>query len=224
MGTHDGHRMRVREKISATGTASLPDHEVLEYILFAFVPRRNTNEIAHALTEKFGDFADVLNADEEALRSVPGMTENAALFLSVLPELFRRYAVCSSRKRPVVSGRKAVREYIAKEMFGMPVEVAGLAALNVHDGLIRFERLAYGTGDGVALSARDAVEFALRTKAVSVVIAHNHPGGDPRPSQQDYDLTCEISRVLGSIGVRLADHIIYTDTDSFSFKDNGLLE
>lgn len=224
MGTHDGHRMRVREKISVTGTASLPDHEVLEYILFAFVPRRNTNEIAHALTEKFGDFADVLNADEEALRSVPGMTENAALFLSVLPELFRRYAVCSSRKRPVVSGRKAVREYIAKEMFGMPVEVAGLAALNVHDGLIRFERPAYGTGDGVALSARDAVEFALRTKAVSVVIAHNHPGGDPRPSQQDYDLTCEISRVLGSIGVRLADHIIYTDTDSFSFKDNGLLE
>lgn len=224
MGTHDGHRMRVREKISATGTASLPDHEVLEYILFAFVPRRNTNEIAHALTEKFGDFADVLNADEEALRSVPGMTENAALFLSVLPELFRRYAVSSSRKRPVVSGRKAVREYIAKEMFGMSVEVAGLAALNVHDGLIRFERPAYGTGDGVALSARDAVEFALRTKAVSVVIAHNHPGGDPRPSQQDYDLTCEISRVLGSIGVRLADHIIYTDTDSFSFKDNGLLE
>ena len=74
MGTHDGHRMRVREKISATGTASLPDHEVLEYILFAFVPRRNTNEIAHALTEKFGDFAGVLNADEEALRSVPGMT------------------------------------------------------------------------------------------------------------------------------------------------------
>ena len=63
----------------------------------------------------------------------------------------------------------------------------------------------------------------MTSKAVSVIMAHNHPGGDPRPSQSDYDLTCEIAAVLSGIGVPLADHIIFTDTASYSFEENGLL-
>lgn len=76
----------MRDRVRVSGTESMQDHELLEYILFAFVPRRNTNEMAHALMERFGSFADVLNADAEELDKVQGMTGNAALFLSVLPE------------------------------------------------------------------------------------------------------------------------------------------
>ena len=223
MGTHDGHRMRMREKIESAGTLSLHDHEMLEYILFSFVPRRNTNEIAHALMNKFGSFADVLNADAAELKEVPGMTANAALFLSVLPEIFRRYAVSVAKKRPVLSGKRAVRDYLAGEMFGMPVEAVCAVALDAQDGLIKFEKLATGTGSSVGVSPRDVVRFALQNEAVSVVLAHNHPSGNARPSQNDYDMTCEIASVLAGISVRLADHIIYTDTDSYSFEENGLL-
>ena len=223
MGAHDGHRGRMRDKIEKTGLGPLPDHEVLEYMLFPFVPRRNTNETGHDLMNKFGSFADVFNADLADIESVPGMTHNAALFFSVMPEIIRRYIVSVAKKRPRLSGRRAVRDYIGKEMFGMPVEAACAAALDAQDGLIRFERLAVGTGDGVDLSVRAVVEFALRTNAVSVVLAHNHPSGNTRPSQSDYDMTLEISDVLGSIGVRLADHIVYTGTESFSFEENGLL-
>lgn len=151
----------MRERIASDGIRSLHDHEVLEYLLFPFVPRRNTNEIAHRLMEKFGTFSEVFNADA--------------------------------------------------------------AALDAQDGLIRFDILAKGTGDGVGVTPRDAVVFALQSKAVSVVLAHNHPSGNPRPSQQDYDLTCAIAEALGGVSVTLADHIIYTDTESYSFEENGLL-
>lgn len=224
MGAHDGHRTRMREKIEKTGLDPLADHEVLEFMLFPFVPRRNTNETGHALMDKFGSFADVFNADLADLEKVPGMTHNAALFFSVMPEIIRRYIVSVAKKRPRLSGRRAVRDYIGKEMFGMPVEAACAAALDAQDGLIKFERLAVGTGDGVDLTVRAVVEFVLRTNAVSVVIAHNHPSGNARPSQGDYDITLEISDVLGSLGVRLADHIVYAGTESFSFEENGLIE
>ena len=85
MGTHDGHRQRMRERIASDGIRSLHDHEVLEYLLFPFVPRRNSNEIAHRLMEKFGTFSEVFNADAADLAAVAGMTGNAALFFSGLP-------------------------------------------------------------------------------------------------------------------------------------------
>ena len=223
MGVHDGHRERMRERIDVAGIDSLQDHEVLEYLLFSFVPRRNTNDIAHALIEKFGSFSDVLNADAAALSEVPGMTENAARFLASLPAVLRRYAVSVTKRRPKLAGRRAAREYLAKEMFGLPVEVLGILALDARDGILRFHKLAVGTGDSVTVSVRQVAEFAMTSKAVSVIMAHNHPGGDPRPSQSDYDLTCEIAAVLSGIGVPLADHIIFTDTASYSFEENGLL-
>lgn len=224
MGAHDGHRNRVREKVARIGIEAFEDHEVLEYILFHFVPMRNTNEIAHALIDKFGSFADVLNADAERLCEVPGMTYNADLFLSVLPDILRRYAVSAEKKRVNMSGRRKVRDYLAKEMFGTSVEVVGAVALDAQDGMIRFEKLSAGTGDGVNVSVRKVVDFAMRTNAVSLVLAHNHPGGNAGPSQQDVELTREIAFVLASIGVTLLDHIIYTDTESFSFDENGLLD
>ena len=213
----------MREKIASDGIRSLHDHEVLEYLLFPFVPRRNTNEIAHRLMEKFGTFSEVFNADAADLAAVPGMTENAALFFSVLPEVLRRYAVSVAKKRPQLSGRRAVRDFLAGVMFGMPVEAVCAAALDAQDGLIKFEKLARGTGDSVEISARAVAEFALRTNAVAVVIAHNHPSGNARPSQEDYDVTCRIAAVLSGMGVKLYDHIIYTDNESFSFEENGLL-
>ena len=141
MGKHDGHRERVREKIAAAGLDTFQDHEVLEYILFHCIPRKNTNEIGHELIDRFGSFADVLNSDKERLKEVPGMTEIAALFLSVLPDIMRRYLLSAERKRTNLSGRRKVRDYIAKEMYGAPVEIAGAAALDAQDGLIRFRKL-----------------------------------------------------------------------------------
>lgn len=224
MGIHDGHRDRMRDKIASDGIKSLKDHEILEYILFHFVPRRNTNEIAHALIDKFGSFSDVLNADVEQLSSVPGMTRNAALFLNGLPDIFRRYASDVEKKRIKLGGRGTAQAYMRKMMFGCPVEQLCIVALDAQDRLVRFECLFTGDGESVPVSMRKIVEFVMRTKAVSVLIAHNHPSGNCEPSQRDFELTREIYRTLGSINVRLQDHIIFSEDDAFSFEDNGLMD
>ena len=207
----------MRERIASDGIRSLHDHEVLEYLLFPFVPRRNTNEIAHRLMEKFGTFSEVFNADAADLAAVPGMTENAALFFSVLPEVLRRYAVSVAKKRPQLSGRRAVRDFLAGVMFGMPVEAVCAAALDAQDGLIRFDILAKGTGDGVGVTPRDAVVFALQSKAVSVVLAHNHPSGKAEPSQRDDESLESIGKVCRMHGVFLRDSVIVSGEDLYSY-------
>lgn len=223
MGAHDGHRDRMRDKIAESGIEGFQDHEVLEYILFHFVPMRNTNEIAHELIDRFGGFSDVLNADAEHLKEVPGMTRNAALFLSTLPDIFRRYAADTEKRRIKLGGRGSTREYMKKMMYGCPVEEVCAAALDAQDNLIKFEKLASGSGDNVAVPVRKIVEFAMRTKAVSLILAHNHPSGSSRPSQSDIDVTRDVCYVLGGIGVNLTDHLVFSDSGCYSFEDNGIM-
>lgn len=223
MGAHDGHRNRMRERIETGGMEPLQDHEVLEYILFHFVPLRNTNDIAHDLIDTFGSFAEVLNADADRLEEVPGMTRNAALFLSCLPDIFRRYAASAEKRRTRLSGKRTVRDYLAGQMFGCPVEQACVLALDAQDGVIRFERLVLGTGDSVNVSVRRIVDFAMRTHAAGLVLAHNHPSGNGQPSQHDFELTRSIDYILGNIGVRLLDHLIFTDGGVYSFEESGSL-
>lgn len=223
MGTHDGHRNRMREKIEKNGIAAFGDHEVLEYILFHFVPMRNTNEIAHALIDTFGSFSAVLNADAERLAEVPGMTRNAAIFLSVLPDVFRRYAADTEKRGNRLGGRGAVRDYMMKQMFGLPAERLCAVALDARERLVRFECIEDGEGDTVAVSARKIVDFALRTKASYLVIAHNHPSGNIRPSQDDVDITRRLEFVLDSINVVLLDHYVFTDDKCFSFEEHELM-
>ena len=223
MGAHDGHRNRMRERIEKGGLGSLGDHEILEYVLFHFVPMRYTNEIAHTLTDTFGGFSGVLNADAERLAEVPGMTRNAALFLSAMPDIFRRYVADTEKRGKRVSGRGEVKRHIMSQMFGLPAERLCVAAFDARERLIRFECLEEGEGDAVAVSARKIVDFALRTKASGLVLAHNHPSGSPRPSQDDVDITRRLAFVLASIEVPLLDHYIFTDEDCFSFEEHGLM-
>ena len=131
---HDGHRERVRDKIRKGGLPSFQQHEVLEYLLFPFIPRKDTNEIAHALIDKFSSFAGVLNASERDLKSVSGMTDNAALFLSKLPEIMKLYVndVNSDLDREDLSGRGKARNFLCGQLFGLNQEHVCVAALDAH--------------------------------------------------------------------------------------------
>ena len=220
---HDGHRDRMRERILTNGISSLQNHEILEYLLFAFIPRKNTNDIAHALINKFGSLSAVLNADESALLEVDGMTKNSALFLSTLPEVFRVYLKDVDAKKLNLSGRGVVRRFLCAELYGLPVEQVVAVALDGTDQLIAVEKLASGDGAGVQVGVRDIVSFAIKHKAVAITIAHNHPSGKTSPSQADVDLTADAYATLENIGVKLQDHYIFSGANYYSFEESGRL-
>ncbi|MBO4554278.1 MAG: DNA repair protein RadC [Clostridia bacterium] len=220
---HDGHRDRMRERILTSGISSLQSHEILEYLLYAFIPRKNTNDIAHALIEKFGSLSGVLNADAKALLEVDGMTKNAAIFLATLPEISRAYLKEINTNKMSLSGRGVVREFLGSKLYGLPYEQVVAVALDSKDGFIALEKIAKGDGSSVKIEVREIVDFALKHNAVNIVLAHNHPSGQTSPSQADVDLTAEVAYTLGTIGVNLEDHLIFCGSKFYSFADSGRL-
>lgn len=221
---HEGHRERMRSRIESGGIGSLQDHEVLEYLLFSFVPRRDTNALAHKLINEFGSLAGVMNADASHLSEVDGMTKNAALFLSSLPEVFRKY-IAHSEEKISLGSRGAVREYLGKLFIGLEEERVYAVALDVHDNLIACDMLAKGSRAQVDIKAVRVADFAKKRKAVNVLIAHNHPGGSVQPSKEDVGLTGEICALLNLMDFNLQDHIIFNNVgEYFSFEENKMLQ
>ena len=220
---HDGHRDRLREKILKNGISSLQDHEILEYLLFAFIPRKNTNDIAHSLMNKFGSFAGVLNADINALLEVDGMTKNAAIFLSNLPEVSRTYFNDTNKTKLNLSGRGIIRNFLGTKLYGLPYEQVVAVALDSKDQFIACESIASGDGTGVQVGVRDLVNFAIKHNAAAIAFAHNHPSGQTNPSQADVDLTAEVYATLKAIGVTLEDHFIFSGEKCYSFVESGKL-
>ena len=223
MAIHDGHRDRIREKILKNGIEGLQPHEVLEYLLYGFIPRKDTNAIAHELINTFGSFDGVLNTDIDRLEAVKGMTRNAAIFLNSLPKILKLYSDGASIGRQNLSGRGIARTFMKTQVYGQEVEVLVVAALDARDNLIRLERMRKGTGNSVPLPMRDVVDFAIRTNASSLLMAHNHPSGDIGPSKNDMELTVELSRMLANMNVKLQDHFIFSDNKYFSFEENGYI-
>lgn len=220
---HDGHRDRLREKILKNGISSLQNHEILEYLLFAFIPRKNTNDIAHALINKFGSLSGVFNASPNALLEVDGMTKNAALYISSLPEVFRAYLKDVNSTKLNLSGRGLIRDYLGAELYGLPYEQVVALALDAKDQFIACEKIARGDGTGVTVGVKDIVGFAIKHNAAGIAFAHNHPSGHTNPSQADVDLTAEVYDTLKAIGVTLEDHFIFSGSDCYSFVDSGRL-
>ncbi len=221
---HDGHRQRMRERISKQGIESLEQHEVLEYLLYSYVPRKDTNAIAHALIDKFGSISDVMSADPKRLQEVPGVTANAALFLSALPGVFRTYLEDRNEKKTSLKGRVAARIFLGNKLFGMKEEELYVAALNVHEDLIASQKLGEGDGGSVPGAVRNIVDFALRNKANGILIAHNHPSGNVKPSQADVELTYTIMFTLANVDVKLLDHFIFCGSEYYSFDESGKLD
>ena len=218
---HDGHRDRMRERIQISGISSLQNHEILEYLLYAFIPRKNTNDIAHALIDKFGSFSGVLNADEKSLLEVDGMTKNAAVFIANLPEVFRAYLKDVNAKKMSLSGRGVIRDFIGAKLYGLPYEQVVAVALDSKDGFIALEKIAKGDGASVKVEVREIVDFALKHNAVNIVIAHNHPSGCPTPSKRDDALTQGLHDAGKIMGIPLLDHVILGMDSYYSYADEG---
>lgn len=222
MGLHDGHRARKKEQFRQHGLDSFADHEVLELALYYAIPRRDTNEIAHRLLQKFGSLQNVLSAPAEELAKVEGVGDGAALYLTMLEAIRKRAARPAGRERVLNTVDKCGRYFLAL-LEQERQEVLYQACLDAKGKLLSCKRLSQGGADSAAFSLRQVVENALLSNASVVVLAHNHPSGVALPSQEDCATTRLIRDALRTMNIQLVDHIIVADGDYVSMAASGLL-
>lgn len=221
---HHGHRARMRERATQEGLGGFADHEVLELLLFAVIPRANTNPVAHRLLKRFGSLSAVLDADPRDLAGVDGIGTKGGQFLALLPQVARRYLHDRVvREEPVLTSPEAVSEYLVPLMASRAEEVVYLLCLDAQFRVRFPAMLSEGTVAEAHVHRRQAVEAALRHRAVSVILAHNHPAGGCLPSASDHHLTARIHAALAAVDIPLLDHVIVAGKDTFSFQKQGLM-
>lgn len=222
MGVHDGHRQRKKEQFLRRGLEGFADHEVLELLLYYAIPRRDTNELAHRLIDRFGTLRGVFDAAPEELRQVDGMGESAALFLQLLPAVGRR-ALLNEKKEVILNSVETVGAFFARLLDAERREVLYQVCLDAKGKLLSYHRLASGTVSMAPVSVREVVENALRCDASRVVLGHNHPSGVALPSEEDRQITLQIQQALATMSITLVDHIIVADGDFVSMAASGML-
>jgi DNA repair protein RadC len=221
---HHGHRERLRARFLEDGLDSFQDHQVLELLLFHVISRGDTNPIAHRLMQRFGSLSAVLEADPKDIASVEGVGTRAATFLSLIPQVTRRYFHDRvSRDNPRLASSEAVTDYVSPLMAGRPEEVFYVLCLDSHCRVLYPALIGQGTVKDAHVEPRHVVEEALRHRASSVVLAHNHPGGAAKPSNADHRLTALLVQVLGAMGIPVVDHVIVAGDQAYSFAREGVL-
>ena len=214
---HENHRARVRETFKRAGADGMPDHNLLELLLFYSIPRKDTNEIAHRLIAAFGSLSRVFDASYEELMEIDGIGESSALLISMIPSICRRYIESSNSPKVNLSEPEEAMNYIIRKYYGSnKVESFYMLCLDAVGNLINCCKLGEGTPGSVIIDKRKVLETALRNKADKVIFAHNHPNGIAAPSKDDINMTSELSSVLFSVGIRLADHIIVAGNEAVS--------
>lgn len=221
---HQGHRERLRSRFLEDGLDGFENHQVLELLLFHVVPRGDTNPVAHRLMQRFGTLSAVLEADPKDLASVEGIGARAAAFLSLIPQVTRRYFHDRvKRDNPRLNSSEAVAEYVSPLMAGRPEEVFYVLCLDSHCRVLYPALIGQGTVKEAHVEPRHVVEEALRHRAAGVVLAHNHPGGAAKPSNADHRLTALLVQTLGAITIPVLDHVIVAGEQTYSFAREGAL-
>lgn len=218
---HQGHRARQRKKLLENGPRAFADHELLEMLLYYAIPRRDTNELAHRLLERFGSLQGVFSAPVEELSTVEGVGENAAVLLSLVPQIWQRSLQGAPER--ILNSVDKCGEYFAELLSGSRREMLWQVCLDGKGKVLSSRCLAEGDVSMAAVSVRQVVEYALRAGAVAVVLAHNHPSGVALPSQEDCATTRLIRDALRTMNIQLVDHIIVADRDYVSMAASGLL-
>lgn len=218
-----GHRDRLRGKLIKRGATALDDYELLETLLFAFIPRRDVKPIAKALLKRFGSLSAVLAADAEALIKVNGVGETVAAYIKATQEIGYRASREEIAARPVISSWAALLAYVRQQLQHETREQFRVLFLDKKNQLIADEMLGHGTVDHAPVYPREIARRALELSASALILVHNHPSGDPTPSRADIDITREIIDALAPLEIIVHDHLIAAKNGVTSFKSEGLI-
>jgi DNA repair protein RadC len=219
----EGHRERLRQRLLTGGAEALADYEVLEYLLYAAIPRGDTKPIAKALLAQFGSLAGVLNADPKAMQRVKGVGEASAAALKSVAIAARRMTRGEIVKKPVLSSWQALIDYLTTDMAHLTVERVRILYLDTKNRLIEDHHLNDGSIDEAAIHPREVIRRAMDVGASAMILVHNHPSGSPEPSRADIQITQRIAEAGRHMGVTVHDHVIIGREGHTSLRAKGLI-
>ena len=219
---YSGRRKRLRQQMMIAGPESLPDHELLEVILFAARARWDVKPIAKALLSRFGSFAAVM-AGEPAALTEAGLNMAGIIAIKAAREAALRLMRAKLESRPVVNSWDKLIDFCAAHVAHRPVEEFHILFLNRKNVLIKHERQQRGTIDHTPVYPREVVKRALEVGASALILVHNHPSGDPTPSSADITLTQDIKKAAAPLGLALHDHLIIGRDQYISLRELKLI-
>ena len=220
---YHGHRERLRERFSSAGPDALSDYELLEMALFPALPRRDTKPLAKALLKRFGSFAEVVHAPEALLREVDGIGDASVHQIKLIAAAAGRIARGELRQRTLLSSWTDVIGYCRTTMAFAEKEQFRLLFLDKRNQLIADEVQQTGTVDHTPVYPREVIKRALELSATALILVHNHPSGDPTPSQADIQMTRAIVDIAAPLGIAVHDHIIVGRRGHASLKGMKLI-
>ncbi len=217
-----GHRARVKEKFLKS-PGSLQDYELLELALFWALPRKDTKPIAKQMLSDLKNLAGIIYADPDKLLSVEGATQGMLVNFMVIREFLDRVLKQNIINTHVLSSWNALVEYLQTSMGSIKTEQFRIIFLNSKNIIVADELQSVGTVDQTSIYPREVVKRALFHEATAIILVHNHPSGDPKPSRADIELTKEVVQACATFNIKVHDHVIISKKKFFSFKSECLL-
>src|SRR5215469_12307569 len=215
-------RQRLRECLIKSGAEHLPDYELLQVILFTSNPHRDVESLVGELLDRFGSLAEVMSADAEALAAA-GLSSPAIAGVKFVREVALRFIRAELHERPVVGSWDKLIEYCNAQIAYSNVEEFHILFLDRKNALIKDERQQRGTIDHTPVYTREVIKRALELGASSLILVHNHPSGDPRPSAGDISVTNDIIKIAAPLGITVYDHLIIGRGRHASLRELGLI-
>ena len=220
---YHGHRDRLRARFLENGPEALADYELLELILFMAIPRRDVKPLAKDLLKKFGGLPELMNAPVSELMKINGISETTAIALKAITATAHRSLKAEIMKKPVLNSWTRLMDYCHATMAHESIEHFRIIFLNKKNEMIADEIQQSGTVDHTSAYPREIMKRALDLGATALILVHNHPSGDPKPSQADIDMTRAIIRAAEPFNVVIHDHVIVARSGYASFKNLGLI-
>lgn len=214
---HNGHRSRMRNKILNDELENFPPHEILETLLFYCIPRRNTNPLAHKLLDHFSSLKNILDADYPELKRCGIISEQTAFYLYFIGKLIKYYNITFENKKIVFKNLNDYKDYLNNYFKKLDNEIMVLLFLDCSNKLIGSKKIE-GNKSEVLVTPKKIVELAIHSDCKKLIIAHNHPNNNCKPSVADRNLTLAVHNALNLIDVELLDHLIYGKDNFYSFR------
>jgi len=218
-----GHRQRLREKFLKSGLDGFLDYEIIELLLTLGTPRKDCKPIAKEALKEFGSLKSVLEADSTDLKNVKGIGDNNVFGLKIAQSVARRYLSDRIIDKDFIRSADQVMDYLKHNLRDKNREVFMVIYLNSRNQILKMEELFEGTLTTSAVYPREVVKRSLDNDAAALVFVHNHPSGNPNPSQDDLTITKTLKTAAQTIGVSVHDHLIIAGNDVYSFADHGLI-